>query len=42
LAEIPYIARNNQMNTQVESWITPDFEEVAACMECTAYSETLE
>jgi hypothetical protein len=28
------------MNT--ETWITPDFEEIAACMECTAYSETLD
>jgi len=30
------------MNTQTESWIAPDFEEVSACMECTAYAEVME
>ncbi len=31
------------MNTQIEeSWIAPDFEEIPACMECTAYAETLD
>jgi len=29
------------MNTQIESWIAPDFEEISGCMECTAYVETL-
>jgi hypothetical protein len=30
------------MNTQqVELWIEPDFEEISACMECTAYAETV-
>jgi len=24
----------------VEVWITPDFEEISACMECTAYAIT--
>jgi len=24
-----------------EVWCAPDFEEVSACMECTAYVETL-
>jgi hypothetical protein len=31
------------MNTQIEeSWIAPYFEEVSACMECTAYAETMD
>jgi coenzyme PQQ precursor peptide PqqA len=30
------------MNDATETWITPDFEDLAASMECTAYSETLE
>jgi len=31
------------MNThQEEKWVKPDFDEVPACMECTAYSETLD
>ncbi len=30
------------MNNQTESWIAPDFVEISACMECTAYSETLD
>jgi len=29
------------MNTQpTEAWTPPDFEEISACMECTAYAET--
>jgi coenzyme PQQ precursor peptide PqqA len=28
-------------NQPEEKWIKPDFEEVSACMECTAYAETL-
>ena len=30
------------MNTQIECWIAPDFEEIPACMECTAYAEVME
>jgi coenzyme PQQ precursor peptide PqqA len=32
------------MNTAepVEVWVTPDFEEISASMECTAYAQTLE
>jgi hypothetical protein len=30
------------MKTQeIEQWVEPAFEEVSACMECTAYVETL-
>jgi coenzyme PQQ precursor peptide PqqA len=30
------------MNSQPELvWSKPDFEEITACMECTAYAETL-
>jgi len=29
------------MNTQqLEIWAQPDFEEISACMECTAYAHT--
>jgi len=31
------------MTTQSDPvWAAPDFEEVSACMECTAYAETLD
>jgi coenzyme PQQ precursor peptide PqqA len=30
------------MNTQIETWIAPEFEEISGCMECTAYAETLD
>jgi coenzyme PQQ precursor peptide PqqA len=30
----------NSMNE--EKWVTPEFEEVSTCMECTAYAETLD
>lgn len=30
------------MNTQIELWIAPDFEEISACMECTAYADTMD
>jgi coenzyme PQQ precursor peptide PqqA len=33
---------NNHMTTEIELWIAPDFEEVSACMECTAYADTLD
>ncbi len=26
---------------QDTTWSEPDFEEISACMECTAYAETL-
>jgi len=30
------------MSQQIEVWSKPDFEEVSASMECTAYAETLD
>ena len=30
------------MNDQIETWITPEFEDISVSMECTAYSETLD
>ena len=33
---------NNTMNTEVEIWVAPAFEDVSVSMECTAYSETLD
>jgi hypothetical protein len=33
---------NNDLNSQVESWVTPSFEQVSANMECTAYSSETE
>ena len=30
------------MNTEhEEKWVTPGFQEISSCMECTAYAETL-
>ena len=31
-----------KMNVEPEIWIRPDFEQISANMECTAYSKTVE
>ena len=35
-------AYNQRKENKMETWITPDFEDVSVCFECTAYAGELD